>query len=404
MTTAEYKALAAQYGSPLYLFDEAVLADRVAAARQILGPAVKLCYSIKANPFILPAMARLLDRIEVCSPGELIVCEMQKLPMQQVVFSGVNKTRPDVDRALADKVGVFTAESPLHLRHISDAAQVAGVTVPVLLRLSSGNQFGMDEETLTKLVHDQAAYPGTELVGIHYFSGTQKKKPAVIEKELARLGQFFQSLADEHGFAVQRLEYGPGLGVDYFGKDGGVEGELELLRQIAPALQALAAHYELTVEMGRWFAARCGSFVTAVADVKHSAGVNYAILDGGIHQLNYYGQTMAMQLPPILHLPVQGTAAPARAPGKGETDGWTLCGSLCTVADVLVRQAQFEQPLQMGDLLVFGCCGAYSMTEAPALFLTRELPAVLLRQQNGEICLLRQHISPAFLNCGAENC
>jgi len=403
MTADAYKNLAAQYGSPLYLFDEQTLADRVASARHILGPAVKLCYSIKANPFILPTIARLLDRIEVCSPGELTICEMHKLPMQQVVFSGVNKTRPDVDRALADRVGVFTAESPLHLRHISDAAQAAGITVPVLLRLSSGNQFGMDETTLTELVQNRTAFSGTELVGIHYFSGTQKKKPAVIEKELDRLEQLCRKLADEHSFAVQRLEYGPGLGVDYFGKDGGEEGELELLRQIAPALQALAARYELTVEMGRWFAARCGSFITAVADVKHTDGVNYAILDGGIHQLNYYGQTMAMQLPPILHLPMQGTGY-ARAPGKGETGGWTLCGSLCTVADVLVRQACFGAPLQRGDLLVFGCCGAYSMTEAPALFLTRELPAVLLRRQNGEICLLRQHISPAFLNCGAENC
>ena len=226
---------------------------------------------------------------------------------------------------------------------------------------------------------------------------------AVIEKELARLEQLCRILAEEHNFAVQRLEYGPGLGVDYFDKDGGIESELELLRQIAPALQNLASRYELTIEMGRWFAARCGSFVTAVADIKHTDGVNYAILDGGIHQLNYYGQTMAMQLPSVMHLPTQGSCAYAHAPVKGETGGWTLCGSLCTAADVLVRQAQFDSPLQIGDLLVFGCCGAYSMTEAPALFLTRELPAVLLLQSDGQICLLRKHISPAFLNCGAEN-
>lgn len=408
MTPAEYQALAARYGTPLYLFDEAALACRVDAARRALGPGIRLCYSIKANPFILPVMSRLLDRIEVCSPGELTICRRQRLPMEQVVFSGVNKTQADTERALDCGVGVFTAESPLQLQRINDAALRAGRSVPVLLRLSSGNQFGMDEAALRALVGRRADYPGVQLCGLHYFSGTQKKKPAAILKELAALQQVCRRLLADCGFAVQRLEYGPGLGVDYFGRDGGEAAEYALLEAVAPALQALAEQYELTVEMGRWFAARCGSYLTAVADLKCTDGVNYAILDGGIHHLNYYGQTMAMQLPPLRRLfPAAGDASAwqseaARSPGDPASDCWTLCGSLCTAADVLVRRAAFSAPLQCGDLLLFGACGAYSMTEAPALFLTRDLPAVLLCRQDGSLALLRGHLSPSFLNSGAE--
>ncbi len=404
-----YPALAEKLGTPAYCFDEAALVRRMAYARQQLGEGVRLCYSIKANPFILPVMARIADHIEVCSPGELTVCEGCGLDMGQVVFSGVNKTRADVDRAMADGVGIFTAESPLHLEHINAAALAAGKRAPVLLRLSSGNQFGMDEATLTELVRRRGEYPGVELRGLHYFSGTQKQKPEIIGQELARLEALAAELA-ALGCPVQQLEYGPGLGVQLFAGEGGEEAELALLEAVAPALRDIAGRYALTVEMGRWFTARCGVYLTRVADVKHSDGVSYAILDGGIHHLNYYGQTMAMKLPPLTHY---GAAVPGGEPaqllkGKGAPpdaealSGWCLCGSLCTVADVLVRQVGFAHPLQPGDLLAFAGCGAYSVTEAPVLFLTREMPAVALRCADGALQLLRPRRTTAFLNSGAD--
>ena len=115
--------------------------------------------------------------------------------------------------------------------------------------------------------------------------------------------------------------------------------------------------------MGRFLAASCGKYYTQVKDLKSAGDANYAILDGGIHHLNYFGQRMAMQVPPI---------SIYRADGVELTQlpdiDYTLCGSLCTVADVLVREVKLKK-LELGDVLEFGHCGAYSVTEAPALFL-----------------------------------
>lgn len=93
-------------------------------------------------------------------------------------------------------------------------------------------------------------------------------------------------------------------------------------------LMNLRCKAHITLELGRSIAASCGTYLTRVVDVKHNKGQNYAILDGGIHHLVYYGQRMAMQLPPHKLYP----------PRLGEAQPWNLCGSLCTVNDILVKQ------------------------------------------------------------------
>ena len=121
--------------------------------------------------------------------------------------------------------------------------------------------------------------------------------------------------------------------------------------------------------MGRFIIASCGSYYTSVKDIKNNYGINYVILDGGIHQLKYYGQIMAMHSPVI----VQDIK---RDGGKHK---YCLCGSLCTVADVLVKEAQLNE-LQIDDVLEFKKCGAYSLTESSSLFLSRDMPTIYLKE------------------------
>ena len=134
-----------------------------------------------------------------------------------------------------------------------------------------------------------------------------------------------------------------------------------------------AFRYPMGVEMGRFLAAPCGEYHTRILDLKRTDGVNYALMDGGIHHLRYYGQMMAVNIPPLRQVPER---AGAREP-------YCLCGSLCTAADVLARGAKLF-PLETGDELVFGRCGAYSVSEASALFLSRDLPEVWLKQGGAE--------------------
>ena len=126
--------------------------------------------------------------------------------------------------------------------------------------------------------------------------------------------------------------------------------------------------------------------LTGVADAKCNLGVNYAICDGGMHQVKYDGQLMGMQAPPLTLL-----RESADAP-----EPWMLCGSLCTTADVLVREAQLP-PLRVGDVIAFGRCGAYSVTEGVAVFLSRDMPRVAL-YRGGNFTLVRDRFATDALN------
>lgn len=365
MDKATLKQQALQISTPGYIFDLDLFRDRVRLVRSAFGDKVGLCFSIKANPFLLKYLPEEFDRIEVCSPGELSVCERIGADLHRIIFSGVNKTKQDVERAIDDGVDVLTVESCLHLDLIHEAAKQRGLVVPVLLRLTAGSQFGMDRQDVLDIIANRENYPHIRIVGIHFFSGTQKRKAAAIIKELDKLLAFFAEVKEACGFTLQRLEYGTGLAVDYFAADAD-ESEAARLDAIAEKIREVGDKTELTVEMGRFFAAPCGYYVTKVMDTKTCEGIHYAILDGGLNQLKYDGQIQGMQIPNITHIPS----------GTGETElPWTLCGSLCTTADVLARNVMLKR-LRIGDILVFERAGAYSVSEGMALFLSRELPEV----------------------------
>ena len=399
--------IVARYGTPCFVFDEASLAQRMRAIREIAGERVRLCYSIKANPFLIPAMQAHTQLLEVCSPGELTICESLGVPMERVLLSGVNKTVLDIAHAMDAGVRLFTAESPLHVSLLNNAARARGIVVPVLLRLTAGTQFGMDERDVLDILAHRAGYTGLRFTGLHYFAGTQRKKLQEQLSELEMLGAFMDRLQSELGFACEELEYGPGLYFPYFAHEDGSD-TLAPLRELAPALHAMAERVHLTVEMGRFFASECGTYLTAVADTKVNRGTAYAILDGGVHHVNYLGGNMGMRVPRMTLLPgASHVSACPNAPGcdsaatclnaRPETLDWTLCGSLCTTADVLVRRVSLTG-LARGDVLAFENIGAYSVTEAPALFLSRDMPRVILADENGER-LARDTVHSSSLNC-----
>ena len=103
MTDKQIEMLTAQYGTPLYVFDIRALRARVASLRRRLPPAVRLCFAVKANPFLLPELRGLVERFEVCSPGEAQICERAHIPAAQQVISGVYKTPAVMERMFAQK-------------------------------------------------------------------------------------------------------------------------------------------------------------------------------------------------------------------------------------------------------------------------------------------------------------
>ena len=378
-------------GTPSYIFDLDEFEKRALLVKKYFGDTVGMCFSIKANPFLLGRMPACFDKIEVCSPGELTVCERTGADMSTVIFSGVNKGFADVERAADDNVGTFTAESPLHMQLVSDAGVRRGKVFPLLLRVTDikgGSQFGMSEEAVFDLIRRRDEYQGVEIVGLHYFTGTAKRKAKPIEKECDYLIDLTARIKAELGFTVQRIEYGTGLAVDYFSDNADAEEE-ERLASVAPKLKELAEVAELTVEMGRFFAAPCGYYLTKVVDAKTNFDINYAIVDGGMNQLKYNGQLQGMQIPEILHL--------KNGDPEGEEQPWTLCGSICTTADVLARNAVFTD-LAIGDVLVFCRTGAYSCMEGISTFLSRELPVIAEYSEKEGLRILRSMLFSDKLN------
>ena len=402
------RELAGSFGTPLFVFDERELAQRVSHLRSMLPERTGLCFAAKANPFVLPELTPLIDRLEICSPGEYRICQALGLPHEKIVVSGAHKSKEIVDAALSNPTppAAITIESTAQLDLVTRVAMARGKRAPILLRLTSGNQFGLNRAELMSTVRKLRKAPCVNLLGIQFFSGTQKTSLKRLQRELDGLDKLVAELGEELGWTPCELEIGPGLPVSYF--EGDAFDEAAFIESFSGMLENMAFSGSITLELGRSLTASCGTYLTRVVDTKVNAGQRYAIVDGGIHQLVYYGQSMAMKQPPC-HLLDAGTAAGAvtgatsagAAAGASAPDDaaepWNICGSLCTVNDILAKQLPLAG-LDMGSILAFRFAGAYCMTEGISLFLSRDLPKVVVLKHDGEPALVREGLRTDIIN------
>lgn len=417
LTDAELSALAQAYGTPLYVFDERVLAERVHYLRSVFQEPLELCFAMKANPFVLPEATPLVDRIEVCSPGEYRICRVLGIPQSKLVISGVYKDEETIANALGSTQlpAAVTIESLGQLDLVEALANRRGERVRVLLRLSNGSQFGMDRQDLIEAARRVLAHEHLDALGIQLFTGTQKTSLARLGRELDALSSLMLQLERALGWRPKELEIGPGLPIAYFPGDD--LDEHAFLTAYARMLAGLAFDGRIVLELGRSLVASCGTYLTRVVDTKRVSGQNYAIVDGGINQLVYFGQSMAMRQPPV-HLlddhcvakvdddanPSAGT--PFHGEG-GEAEAWTVCGALCTTNDLLAKQLPLPG-LTLGSVLAFEKTGAYSMTEGISLFLSRDLPRVAIVDASGRSHLVREGLrtdpfnTPRWALCASE--
>lgn len=375
------------YQTPLYVFDINTLAERARYLRSRLPEGVSLCYAIKANTFVAPRLCPYIEKLEVCSPGEMKLCMESGVDLRKTVVSGVYKTAELMEDIIKSgtEVNCFTVESVAQYELLTGLARKYSSKIKLLLRLTSGNQFGLDESGVKEIIRsndpDVAA-----IIGIQYFSGTQKTSLKRIKRELDYIDEFLTQLESDYGFRAEEFEYGPGFPVAYFDTDK--FDEEEFLQNFSQLLDDMKFRAKITLEIGRSLVASCGSYFTRVVDMKESKNQNYAIVDGGMNHITYYGQSMAMKHP--FH-----SAFPARE--DGEQKNWNICGSLCTVNDILMKNTPFTD-LRIGDALIFENTGAYCMTEGISLFLSRDLPQILLIDENGAVISARDFVPTYKLN------
>lgn len=379
--------LAKKYSTPFYVFDIETLKKDINNLRTIFADRSELCYAAKANTFILKEMETMIDHFEICSPGELAICKMLGIDGAKIVLSGVNKTKEDLEELFMEQseIGIYTIESIRQYLLLEALAKKYQRPVNLVLRLSSGNQFGLSKTEIRSIVaSNRSAY--ITIRGIQYYSGTQKHSIKVIDRELTDLEALMHELREQYGHKLNILEYGPGLPVDYFA--GEEKSDTEHLMKIAERLRMIPADIRIVLEIGRRIAANCGHYFTKVADIKTNKGYNYAIVDGGIHQIAYFGQSMAMKTPPFTVL---------NKSTKAERENWNICGSLCTVNDIILKQTAVPS-LGIGDTFIFHKAGAYCVSEGIALFLSRDIPDVILIDKDKEQ-LVRKDWDTALINC-----
>ncbi|PRY01761.1 decarboxylase [Allonocardiopsis opalescens] len=376
-----YAELAAEYGTPLYVYD----LDRVAEARRALFAALpesfELYYAMKANPH--PEVAAVLRedpdracRAEISSTGELAAALAAGFPAGDCLYTGPGKTAAELDAAIGAGVRTFSVESPGDLRHIGAAARRHGAVADCLLRINSvsasastsirmtgaPSQFGIDRETLDELLPELLRVPGTRIAGAHFFPLSNAKDEASLLAEFEHTLAVAAELRDTLGLPVRLLDIGGGFAMPY-----GVPGERPRYDKLRSGLEAaLDARFpdwregtpRFACESGRYLVGGCGELLCGVVNVKESRGRGFAILDGGI---NVFGGMAGLgRLLPVAVRP-SGAEASRRA---------TLAGPLCTPGDFLGREVEVP-PLAEGDVVAVPNAGAYGVTASLLMFLGR---------------------------------
>lgn len=404
--------------TPFYLLNTDEFSRRFAQTAAWAGGDFHLCYAMKSNPFLVKEAAAMAERVEVCSFGEYKICMAAGVAPEKLLISGVVKKKEELDEILntCGERCCYTAESPSQFRQLAEfAAGHPEQRIRVFPRLTSGNQFGMDEENILELL--RGSRPANLIpAGIHFFSGTRKRKPEQLEREFSHLDAFLERAEQAAGQKIPELEYGPGITCAYFEEERQLREEdfFDALKRAANAMRWKGA---VTLEMGRCFSGTCGEYAVRVVDTKQSEGTSWCLVDGGMHQLQYDGQMRGMMHPFLYRIAADsatGTAADSECytndgksadrtgsgkaaavpepeiSGKKEDNRlWTVCGSLCTTNDIICSRVILGN-VQPGDILVFENTGAYSMMEGMALFLSHELPAIAAWSEKDGLKILRE--------------
>ena len=371
--------IANNYETPTYVFDINTIKNRVDFFRKKFPENVELCYAIKANTFVVKDIEEYVDRFEVCSNGEYEICHTKKVDENKILISGINKDEKLINKIIGEsQVRLFSIESMSQFEALKNQKE----NVKIIIRITSGNQFGINENEAKEIIKNRNNYPNIEIIGLQYFTGTQKNSMKIYKKELEYMDDLISQIKDEYDFDIKELEYGTGFPVHYFDDEFDEESFMNEFSEILSQLQFKG---KIILEIGRSLVASSGMYLTKVVDKKVNKDEGFAIVDGGINHLVYYGQFMAMKKPKM-----------SIYPKRDETNQevWNICGSLCTINDILVKKLEVSN-LKVGDILVFKNTGAYSVTEGISLFLSRDLPQVLISDINSNIKVAR-NIMPTY--------
>jgi diaminopimelate decarboxylase len=397
--------LAAEFGTPLYVYDLDLIVRRVETLRAALPRGFRVAFAVKANPAlgVLAAIAGTGAGADIASAGELEAVLRAGFAPGLIAMTGPGKRDAELRAAVDAGIGALTLESPGELERLEGIAAAAGRRQPVLLRLAvsegrfervrliSGaeGKFGMPLPVLREAAARAAASPHLELLGLHAFGASNLLDAGRLADHVAELVTVAREVAAETGTPLRLVDAGGGLGIPYD------EGERPLdLAALGARLAELRAAWdadpilrqtEILLEPGRWIVGPAGALLLRVVDVKGDPRSPAVILDGGINSA----------VRPALVRTEQRLALLAPDAASRERVPVTAAGPLCTGLDVLARDAVLPRP-RPGDLVAMLDAGAYGFTESMPLFLSHPTAAEAA-VRGGQARLIRPAIAPREL-------
>lgn len=371
--------LAERVGStPFFAYDRALLSRRVAEVRACLPPAIRLHYSIKANPMaaLVQHMAGLVDGLDVASAGELKIALDTGCDPAAIAFAGPGKTDAELRQALAAGICI-NLESAREIDTVARLACELHVTPNVILRInpdfelkSSGMRmgggakpFGIDAEQVPACMA-QLAQHGIALRGFHIFCGSQSLKADAIIEAHVRSIDLAQQLAVHATAPLSMLNLGAGFGIPYFPGEQplALEAIGANLEKCVAELHGHLAGARVSIEAGRYLVGEAGVYVARVTDRKVSRGQVFLVTDGGMHHhlaaSGNLGQVIRKNYP---------VAIGNRMASK-TLETCSVVGPLCTPLDILADRMELPAA-QPGDLVVVFQSGAYGLSASPTGFL-----------------------------------
>ncbi|MDQ1381862.1 MAG: diaminopimelate decarboxylase [Actinomycetota bacterium] len=399
----DLESIAGEFGTPLYVYDEADIRARCRAYRAAFGEGV--AYASKA--FLCVAMARLVQEegldLDVATGGELFVALAAGFPPDRIVFHGNNKSTAELRAALEAGVGRIAIDSDDEIDRLESLVRDGGMPGPsVHIRVTPGVEahthefietgtedskfgFGLDSGEALAAVRRVVAGGLLHFAGVHCHIGSQVFRLDSFERAVEKMVGLVRAIEVEIGVSVEELNLGGGLGVRYLPEDAP-----PTIQQYATAVQesvgkALAdagvrLRPRLLTEPGRSIVAPAGITLYTIGTIKPIAGIRtYVAVDGG----------MSDNLRPVTYGARYETFLPARATDD-RSALVTLAGKHCEQGDIIVRDAALPAGFRVGEIVATPVTGAYCQSMASNYNKVTKPAVVFVRDGNARLVVRRE--------------
>lgn len=389
--------LATKHGTPLYVYSRATLEHHWRAFDTAFGDHPHLvCYAVKANSnlAVLAVLAKLGSGFDIVSGGELARVLKAGGDPAKTVFSGVGKSVPEMEQALATGIRCFNVESSAELQQLNSIAAANGVVAPVSLRvnpdvdarthpyISTGlkeNKFGIGVDTALDVYQQAAELAHLNVQGIDCHIGSQLTSVTPFVDALERVLALVEQI-EAGGISIHHIDLGGGLGVPYRDEQPPTPAQY-----LQPLLARLAnTGKEILIEPGRAIAANAGILLTRVLYLKESEDRNFAIVDAAMNDLIRPSLYNAWQN----ILPV--------TPRTGPVKHYDVVGPVCETGDFLGKDR--ELALAGGDLLAVRSAGAYGFTMSSNYNSRPRAAEILVHGDDAQLVRARETIESLFAN------